>query len=106
MRLDRDAACRALQVLADELSMSLEELASGIAQIAEFQMADLIRKVTVQKGLDPRDFVVFAFGGAGPVHMGVAARELGVRNVIVPQGDTAAVVVCFRCGIRRHLARQ
>lgn len=95
MQLDRDAAAAALQVLADELDMSLLELASGVAQIAEFQMADLIRKVTVQKGLDPREFVVFAFGGAGPVHMGVAARELGVQKVIVPQGDTAAVWCAF-----------
>lgn len=95
MQLDRDAAAAALQILADELDMSLLELASGVAQIAEFQMADLIRKVTVQKGLDPREFVVFAFGGAGPVHMGVAARELGVQKVIVPQGDTAAVWCAF-----------
>ena len=95
MKLDRDAAAAALQRLADELDMGLYELASGVAQIAEFQMADLIRKVTVQKGLDPRDFVVFAFGGAGPVHMGVAARELGVRKVFVPQGDTAAVWCAF-----------
>jgi len=95
MQLDRDAAAAALQLLADELDMELFELASGVAQIAEFQMADLIRKVTVQKGLDPREFVVFAFGGAGPVHMGVAARELGVHKVIVPQGDTAAVWCAF-----------
>jgi len=95
MKLDRDAAAAALQLLAEELDMSLHELASGVAQIAEFQMADLIRKVTVQKGLDPREFVVFAFGGAGPVHMGVAARELGVQKVIVPQGDTAAVWCAF-----------
>ncbi len=95
MQLDYDAATKALQLLADELDMELFELASGVAQIAEFQMADLIRKVTVQKGLDPREFVVFAFGGAGPVHMGVAARELAVQKVIVPQGDTAAVWCAF-----------
>lgn len=95
MQLDRDAATQSLQLIADELDMNVLELASGVAQIAEFQMADLIRKVTVQKGLDPREFVVFAFGGAGPVHMGVAARELGVLKVIVPQGDTAAVWCAF-----------
>ncbi len=95
MQLDRAAAAAALQGLADELGMDLYELASGVATIAEFQMADLIRKVTVQKGLDPREFVVFAFGGAGPVHMGVAARELGVSKVVVPQGDTAAVWCAF-----------
>ena len=95
MRLDREAARATLQRMADELDMDVFEFASGVATIAEFQMADLIRKVTVQKGLDPRDFVVFAFGGAGPVHMGVAARELGVAKVIVPQGDTAAVWCAF-----------
>lgn len=95
IKLDRAAAAAALQILADEIDMSLHELASGIATIAEFQMADLIRKMTVTKGLDPREFVVYAFGGAGPVHMGVAARELGVAKVIVPQGDTAAVWCAF-----------
>ena len=95
IKLDHQAATKALQKIADELEMTLFELASGVATIAEFQMADLIRKVTVQKGLDPREFVVFAFGGAGPVHMGVAARELGVDKVIVPQGDTAAVWCAF-----------
>ena len=95
MKLDREAACAALQTLADELNLDLYELASGVATIAEFQMADLIHKVTVQKGLDPREFVIFAFGGAGPVHMGVAARELGIAKVIVPQGDTAAVWCAF-----------
>ena len=95
IKLDIAAAQSSMQNLADQLNMSLYELASGVATIAEFQMADLIRKVTVQKGLDPREFVVFAFGGAGPVHMGVAARELGVSKVIVPQGDTAAVWCAF-----------
>ncbi|MGI9607302.1 MAG: hydantoinase/oxoprolinase family protein [Acidimicrobiales bacterium] len=93
--LDLERAKASLSGLADEIGMDLYEFASGVATIAEFQMADLIRKVTVQKGLDPRDFVVFAFGGAGPVHMGVAARELGVSKVIVPQGDTAAVWCAF-----------
>ncbi|MEN9726664.1 MAG: hypothetical protein RL434_1030, partial [Pseudomonadota bacterium] len=73
----------------------LYELASGVAQIAEFQMADLVRKATIQKGLDPRDFVLFAFGGAGPVHMAVTAREAGIRRVVVPQGDTASTWCAF-----------
>src|SRR5574341_1004261 len=55
----------------------------------------MIRKVTIEKGFDPRDFVLFAFGGAGPTHAGVFARELGVRKVIVPQKETAAVWCAF-----------
>ena len=58
-------------------------------------MADLIRKVTIQKGHDPRDFVIFAFGGAGPTHAGVFAQELGVSKVIVPQRETASVWCAF-----------
>jgi N-methylhydantoinase A len=58
-------------------------------------MADIIRRMTVGKGFDPRDFVLFAFGGAGPVHAGVFARELGVSRVIVPQRETASVWCAF-----------
>jgi len=95
MKLDKEGATKGLQKLADELGMSLYELASGVAQIAEFQMADLVRKATIQKGLDPREFVLFAFGGAGPVHMAVTAREAGIKRVVVPQGDTASTWCAF-----------
>jgi N-methylhydantoinase A len=59
--------------------------------VVEHQMADLIRKVTVQKGYDPRDCVVFAYGGAGPVHAGVYARELGAQGVVVPLGGLCSL---------------
>jgi N-methylhydantoinase A len=95
MKLDKAAAEAAIGEIARRLGMDLFACASGIAQIAEFQMADLIRKVTVQKGYDPRDFVLFAFGGAGPVHVGVSARELGVARVVVPQRETASVWCAF-----------
>jgi N-methylhydantoinase A len=95
MRLDRAAAERAIGTIAERLGMELYECAAGIAHIVEFQMADLIRKVTIQKGFDPRDFVLFAFGGAGPVHAAVFARELGVGRVIVPQRETASVWCAF-----------
>lgn len=93
--LDRDAAAAALAALGARLGLGPDETASGIARIVEFQMADLIRKATIQKGHDPRDFVLFAFGGAGPAHAGVFARELGVSTVIVPQRETASVWCAF-----------
>jgi N-methylhydantoinase A len=71
------------------------EAASGIARIAEFKMSDIIRKMTVEKGFDPRDFVLFAFGGAGPAHAGVFAYELGVQKVIVPQKEIASSWCAF-----------
>ncbi len=95
MRLDKPAAEEAIQALADRLGLGLLECASGIAKIAEFGMADIIRRTTVGKGYDPRDFVLFAFGGAGPVHAGVFARELGVDKVIVPQRETASTWCAF-----------
>lgn len=95
MTLDKPAAEAAIQRLADALDIGLLECASGITKIAEFGMADIIRRTTVGKGYDPRDFVLFAFGGAGPVHAGVFARELGVQKVIIPQRETASTWCAF-----------
>src|SRR5262249_62190038 len=67
------------------------EPARGAAPVVEHRRAALTRKVTVPKGYDPRDFVVFAYGGAGPVHAGVYARELGAQSLIVPQGDVCSL---------------
>lgn len=91
LHLDREAASASIEPLARHLGMGVVEAASGAAQVVEYQMADLIRKATVQKGYDPRDFVVFAYGGAGPVHAGVYARELGTGTVVVPLGDVCSL---------------
>src|SRR5258708_7960866 len=95
IKLDRKKAMDSVQRIASALGLSLMEAASGIARIAEFKMADIIRKTTVEKGFDPRDFVLFAFGGAGPAHAGVFARELGVQKVIVPQKEIASTWCAF-----------
>jgi N-methylhydantoinase A len=95
IKLDKAKAQAAIQGIADRLGMGLMDCASGIARIAEFQMADLIRKMTVGKGFDPRDFVLFAFGGAGPAHSGIFARELGVAKVVIPQRETASTWCAF-----------
>jgi N-methylhydantoinase A len=95
MKLDKTKAVAAVKSVADQLGLSLAEAASGIATIAEFKMADIIRKMTVEKGHDPRDFVLFAFGGAGPVHAAVFGAELGVRKVIVPLREIASTWCAF-----------
>src|SRR5436190_6483123 len=95
MKLDRDAAIQAIEGLGKQIGMSAIECAAGICRIVELQMADVIRKVTVEKGFDPRDFVLFAFGGAGPAHAGVFARELGVRKVVIPQRKAASTWCAF-----------
>ena len=95
IKLDRRKAIAAVQEVADALKLPLMEAASGIARIAEFKMSDIIRKTTIEKGFDPRDFVLFAFGGAGPTHAGVFAYELGVQKVIVPQKEIASSWCAF-----------
>jgi N-methylhydantoinase A len=95
MKLDKDAAYRAIESLGKQIGMTAMECAGGICRIVELQMADVIRKVTVEKGFDPRDFVLFAFGGAGPAHAGVFAAELGVKKVIVPQRKAASAWCAF-----------
>ena len=70
--------------IAKPLGMTEVEAASGVYRIANSHMSDLIRKATVEKGHDPRDFVLFAFGGAAPVHAGRYAAELGVRQAVIP----------------------
>lgn len=95
MRLDKDKALAAMQPLADKLGMGVHELAAGATRIAETKMAELIRQMTLQRGLDPRDFVIFAYGGAGPTHACEYARELGIRRIVVPLGTISSAWSAF-----------
>src|SRR5262249_30090246 len=80
-----------LEPIARRLGLGVVETASGAARVVEHQMADLIRKVTVHKGYDPRDFVVFAYGGARPVDAGGYAAGLGAETVHVPGGGVCSL---------------
>lgn len=85
MKLDKETALRAIsEKIAKPLGLSDIEAASGIYRIANSHMSDLIRKATVEKGHDPRTFVLFAYGGAGPVHASRYAADLGIKQVVVP----------------------
>jgi N-methylhydantoinase A len=70
--------------VARPLDMEVEEAAIGIYRIAAAQIADLIREVTVERGLDPRDFDIHSFGGSCSLFAGAFAKDLAVRRVIVP----------------------
>jgi N-methylhydantoinase A len=93
MPLDRAAATRAVQSVADRLGLSLLEAAEGIVAVLNANMANAIRARTVQKGIDPREYALVAAGGAGPLHGVEVARMLGVREVVVPPhpGITSAI---------------
>jgi len=95
MKLDRQAALESIKRISSQIGMAPVECAAGICRIVELQMADVIRKMTVEKGFDPREFVLFAFGGAGPAHAGVFARELGVGKVVIPQRKAASTWCAF-----------
>jgi N-methylhydantoinase A len=70
--------------LARPLGFSIEDAAAAVVSLANTHMAGAIRLVSLSRGYDPRDFVLFAFGGAGPLHAVAIARELGIPEVLVP----------------------
>ncbi len=81
--------------IAEPLGLSVPAAAAAVYAIQNAQTADLVRKVVVDSGQDPRDFVLYAFGGAGPMHCVSYAADLGVREVVVPLGSTAAVFSAY-----------
>jgi N-methylhydantoinase A len=96
--LDVDGATRAIRErVARPLGMDLTEAAHGILKIAEARMSFAVRAITVERGYDPRDFVMVAFGGAGPLHATAIARELGIPRVVIPPqpGHFSAVGMLF-----------
>lgn len=90
LKLDVDAAREALRRAGEPLGFGPEETAAAAGRIVDNHMADAIRLMSIQQGYDPRHFVVYAYGGAGPVHAAAYARELGVRKITVPLSDFAA----------------
>jgi N-methylhydantoinase A len=93
MKLDEEAANRVIEKLANELGLGKLEAAEGVLTVINSNMANAIRSRTVQKGVDPREFALVAFGGAGPLHGAEVARALGIPEVIVPPypGITSAM---------------
>lgn len=91
LRLDREAAERAIAGLAAELDLSTSRCAEGIVQVAEAEMLRALRTMTVERGLDPRGFALMPFGGAGPLHAAALARALGMRRILCPR---ASGVLC------------
>ncbi len=105
--LDRSLAQESIRrVIAEPLGMGLEEAAQAIVSVANANMADAVRLVSIRRGYDPRDFALLAFGGAGALHGADVARELGIPTVIVPPnpGVTSAMG-CLLVDIQHDLAQ-
>ncbi len=104
MSLDEAGARKAIdEKIARPLGMSVTKAAHGIYAIANAHMSDLMRRATVERGYDPRDFVLFAYGGAGPVHAARFAADLGIKQVLVP---ATASVHCAAGLIGSNVMRQ
>jgi N-methylhydantoinase A len=84
MKLDRAKAEAAVARVAKPLSLGVPEAAEGIVRIIEVKMEEAIKAISTMRGHDLRDFMLLAFGGAGPVHAARMARDLGMAGVIVP----------------------
>ena len=106
-QLDKGLAEDAIRrVIAEPLGMELEEAAQAIISVANANMADAVRLVSIRRGYDPRDFALLAFGGAGALHGADVARELGIPSVVVPPspGVTSAMG-CLLVDIQHDFAQ-
>lgn len=95
MPLDSNASHVVVGQLADQLGLTVEEAAAGIIKINNSAAATLVRQRTLEEGYDPRDFVLYAYGGAGPVHAFGFGTELGVKEVVIPLGNGASTLSAF-----------
>ncbi|MEV0290413.1 hydantoinase/oxoprolinase family protein [Kribbella sp. NPDC050820] len=94
--LNVEAAQRAIRDrIAGPLGLSVEDAAAAIWAIQNAQTGDLLRKTVVEAGHDPRSFVLYAFGGAGPAYCASYAAEVGVREVVVPLGPVASAFSAY-----------
>src|ERR1700724_436789 len=95
MPLDESASVAVVGRLADSLGLGLEETAAGLINVNNPRAATLIRQQTLERGLDPRDFVLYSYGGAGPVHAFGYAAEIGVQEVLIPLGNGASTLSAY-----------
>ena len=111
IKLDPEAAKAAVKTIGDALGLDVQEAAQGILDIVNENMAGALRVVSVQRGYDPRDFALVAFGGAGPMHANAVAQLSGSFPVIVPPAPgllcaTGDLVADFRDEFARTFIRK
>lgn len=104
--LRRDLSEKALDSLGENLGLSPEEAALGIVRVANAEMVRALRVISVERGLDPREFALLAFGGAGGLHACSLAEELGMRIVLVPRaGGVLSALGLSISDLRRDYVR-
>lgn len=107
MPLDTAAAERAIRAsVAEPLGLDVLDAAQGILDIVDAHMADLVQMMTIERGWDPRDFVLFAFGGGGPVHVGSYGDDLQVKHALIsPYAPMFSALGMASAGITRYHMR-
>jgi N-methylhydantoinase A len=106
MRLDESRARKALTSVPTKSFATLEHLAEGILRVANARMESALRRVSVERGHDPRTFTLLAFGGAGPLHACALAEALGIRRVLIPSAPGAlSALGILDADLRREFSR-
>ena len=104
--LDHAAAERAVGALAERLGLDVRTCAEGIVRVANAEMVRALRVVTVERGIDPRDHALVAFGGAGPLHAVAIAEELGIARVLAPRTSGVLAALGLVVAPRRRDAQR
>jgi N-methylhydantoinase A len=104
--LDADAARAAVGRLAEQLGLELLECAEGIRRVANAEMIRALRVMTVERGVDPRDLALLAFGGAGPLHAAAIAGELGMARILCPRASGVLAALGLVVSDRRRDAQR
>lgn len=106
MRLDESRARKALSATSARSFSSVEHLAEGVIRVANARMESALRRVSVERGFDPRTFTLLAFGGAGPLHACALAEALGIRRVLIPAAPGAlSALGILDADLRREFSR-
>ncbi|MBI0578811.1 hydantoinase/oxoprolinase family protein [Neobacillus cucumis] len=106
MQLDKGKAVKAVEKIAADFGYSNVEAANAILKVANANMCDALKLISVRRGYDPRDFALVAFGGAGPLHGAYLAKEMEIPTVIVPpHPGVAAAMGCLLVDVRHDLSK-
>lgn len=106
MTLNKDASQKALEPICEMYGYNEFEAADAILKVANANMSDALRLISVRKGYDPRDFALVAFGGAGALHSAYLAKELSIPKVIVPaHPGVAAALGCLLVDFRHDITK-
>lgn len=106
MKLDKEKARQVVGKIAKQFNYSIEDTANAIIQVANANMCDALKLISISRGYDPREFALVAFGGAGPLHGAHLARDMDIPTIIVPpHPGVAAAMGCLLVDFRHDISK-